>query len=241
MKQNRIYRLGEIAGIVTGSRMKRDFSITNTEEHIFIPKTVRHENLCVEMVKGIAETDGFYVLLKEEYKSALRKDYVIYQLSSLAGGLKLLYDTEKQQYRSRILLNILKQYSICVIPIDLQFYYAISQNLVSYLHAVIETVSYVKEQEDFVASRQYMIEFFKEIRDALSLEQELQPLFNEYGITIFTHWKNIIDKTKGDKNNFEKNIFIEATKPKNELYNNIKKMRLLVSNIGKLITEKNQL
>lgn len=234
--RNQKVRLEDIAEIFTKEKIENRVSSGGKKDlRLFIPKQVHNENLCVKLVEGLSDEDGFYVLLKKDYKSVFRADYIAYQLSSLAGGLKLLYDTEKQRYKTRILLNVLKDYSICCESVEAQYYYAISERLVSILSEIVETTEEM-ECEEFAVSYRYKVNFYKEIRDALSLEQELKPLFKEYGISIFKHWVGIVDKSRESTNkDFEKAIFAEATSTKNELYNNIKKMRLLISNITKLI------
>lgn len=228
--------LGDIAEIITSAKFSNGLTLLKENEFcVFIPKKVHDENICVKLVDGRRDEDGFYVILKKKYMSIFRADYIAYQLSSLAGGLKLLYDTEKQRYKTRILLNVLKDYSICCESVEAQYYYAISERLVSILSEIVETTEEM-ECEEFAVSYRYKVNFYKEIRDALSLEQELKPLFKEYGISIFKHWVGIVDKSRESTNkDFEKAIFAEATSTKNELYNNIKKMRLLISNITKLI------
>ena len=82
---------------------------------------------------------------------------------------------------------------------------------------------------------QFYYNLFSEIRDGMSMELLMQPLFERFQIHIIDEWENLLFE---HESNLRIPLLAKAMlEDDNKLMNQVRKMRILITNIGNLIIE----
>ena len=143
------------------------------------------------------------------------------------GSVRLLYDAEKKKYRNRLTKQGLADFAIEIPDIESQYIYADSFYFVERL----KTYLLAKKDDRY---NQLRMSIFAEIMDALSLEQVMEPFFNDMNIHIYDPWKSLLEKFDRKDKQYMNKLFGELISQDSKVMNGVRKVRIAVKNISDL-------
>lgn len=221
MKNNKLIK--DIAIVYTSSSYQLlNMNDSVDSRYIYVAKKFVYGESFFPMLRGTCPNDGFIVQAKE----GIDLSYIAFILNSV---ITAVYLTGNNLSKS---ISLSKK-RIETIPVretdDATMYIlGLSSRMVQASHSFME-----KEPEKDIFRFHYSV--LSELRDGLALEFLTQPLFDKLGVHILDAWVNYLD-------NYDGRIKIPVVVSQlldddNEVMNQIKKMRLVITNISKLLED----
>lgn len=216
--------LKDIAGIMTTDAFSLKLSenaMLHDVRYIYLPKKYEYGKTFFACKKGNIEEKGFIVLAREDVDIY----YISFILNSIITALGLCDGVLNKE--AQITKKKLYSLPVCIVDEDTSYYLGLSDMILQVIHKRI--ISYPDNE-----MYQYHYELFAEIRDGLAMELFIKPIFEKTNIHIISEWKTEVDSI--DKP-FINILASKIDQDNNELMNQVRKMRVLITNIGKILQE----
>ena len=198
--------------------LKRIAINENNKTCIFAPKETTSVIEICTIIEHAHDSEGYY-LVPKTHTTINELQYIAYYLNSYTGIYAILYDQAKKVFGHKIKKNALSNCLITITGEEELYYYSLINTIISCFH-----------NSNGKMGNAATLSTFCEIRNALSMEQAFPSIFKENSIFIFTNWTKFIDSYPDiiQSQNYQ-DLYYELIKPDNELYNNIKKMNILIN------------
>lgn len=220
--------LKDIANIYTSNaylaHLQDNLSLQKVR-YIYVPKKFEYgKTFFYEHKKEITEK-GFIVTAKNN----IEIQYISFLLNSLMTALRICNGNLSQS--TSINLKLLETIPAKQVDDFRMFSLGLCNRIIQVILRKMETDS---ENEIY----KFHYNLFSEIRDGMSIELLTQPLFERFQIHIIDEWENLLI-TNESKIRIPQlvNVLMEDN---NELMNQVRKMRILITNIGNLLKEESE-
>lgn len=221
----RYHRLKNIAAIHTSSAYN---ALVQTNEsmqkvrYIYAPKKYEYGKTFFYEHKNDQIEKGFIITAKEN----IDIQYISFILNSLMTALKICNGDLTRT--TNLTIKLLESIPIQYVDKSRMFTLGLCNRIIQVILRKMEIES---ENEVY----QFYYNLFSEIRDGMSMELLMQPLFERFQIHIIDEWENLLFE---HESNLRIPLLAKAMlEDDNKLMNQVRKMRILITNIGNLIIE----
>lgn len=228
---NRKYKIRDIANLYSHGQWERIKTLSNEETDgykLFVSNQPDGIRLNISVLRDdLPSQNGTIIAINNKFKEDILLYYLGFELMSIVGSVRLLYDAEKKKYRNRLTKQGLADFAIEIPDIESQYIYADSFYFVERL----KTYLLAKKDDRY---NQLRMSIFAEIMDALSLEQVMEPFFNDMNIHIYDPWKSLLEKFDRKDKQYMNKLFGELISQDSKVMNGVRKVRIAVKNISDL-------
>lgn len=231
------YKLNELVKIYTPSSFAKEYPCLPNEDQvvkfIYVPKKFDPNTFKVEYLHATNLKDG-YALIEERQIEAF---FLVAFLSSYIG--KIFLSENNTGKKCTVKLSSLKCIPIPCLPDDAKEKFVALYNIVELLDSQYEALKNDRYLE-------FKKELFSELLDAIALEISVPKLFAKFDIEILDNWINLFEECSKEYPSADTYSIISylteaLVSPTSLVYNNLKKMRVMIDIIVKQLKDKHEL